>query len=342
MINRKAISDENLEEVIKNHSLWLKDKKQGMKADLSETNLQDKVISNVNLKGANLHNVDLSFSVLENVNLAGADLSDSDIVEVDWKGVNLSGANFSRADLRESQILQGPRNDKGFCKISDCSKANFSHANLTNVDLNKAILFDVDFSHAILRNVDFGKANMGGADLSDADIGKANFDSSYISGVKYNGSFRKSEYVKFKGIRIENSYGSPVFKRFSQDQDFLCEYCDKSPWLFNLWYYSSMCGRSMGAWVLWSFVIAILFGVIYSNYPILGLFSCISPDLNLSGRGGFTPYYFSIVTFTTLGFGDVTPQNLAGEIWVTLEVIIGYVMLGGLISIFSNKLAQRS
>jgi hypothetical protein len=28
--------------------------------------------------------------------------------------------------------------------------------------------------------------------------------------------------------------------------------------------------------------------------------------------------------------------------WVMAEVIIGYVMLGGLISIFANKLARRS
>jgi len=52
--------------------------------------------------------------------------------------------------------------------------------------------------------------------------------------------------------------------------------------------------------------------------------------------------YFSVVTFTTLGFGDITPFNHAAEVWVMAEVILGYVMLGGLISIFANKLARRS
>lgn len=56
----------------------------------------------------------------------------------------------------------------------------------------------------------------------------------------------------------------------------------------------------------------------------------------------FTPYYFSIVTFTTLGFGDVTPLNRAAEIWITLEVILGYGMLGLLISILASKVARRS
>ena len=52
----------------------------------------------------------------------------------------------------------------------------------------------------------------------------------------------------------------------------------------------------------------------------------------------YTPIYFSVVTFSTLGFGDVTPCRLLGEILVTVEVILGYVLLGGLISIFAMKL----
>ena len=53
-------------------------------------------------------------------------------------------------------------------------------------------------------------------------------------------------------------------------------------------------------------------------------------------------FYFSVVTFTTLGFGDIVADNTAARFLVTLEVIFGYVMLGGLISIFANKLASRS
>ncbi len=56
----------------------------------------------------------------------------------------------------------------------------------------------------------------------------------------------------------------------------------------------------------------------------------------------WTYLYFSVVTFTTLGFGDVIPLNNLSERWVMVEVILGYVMLGGLISIFANKLARRS
>ena len=50
-----------------------------------------------------------------------------------------------------------------------------------------------------------------------------------------------------------------------------------------------------------------------------------------------THLYFSVVTFSTLGFGDVTPCNGCGELAVMVEVFLGYVFLGGLISIFTMK-----
>ncbi len=57
-----------------------------------------------------------------------------------------------------------------------------------------------------------------------------------------------------------------------------------------------------------------------------------------------TPFYYSIVTFSTLGFGDISPKlsSYGGQLIVMFEVLIGYLSLGGLISIFANKLARRA
>ncbi len=58
----------------------------------------------------------------------------------------------------------------------------------------------------------------------------------------------------------------------------------------------------------------------------------------------FAPFYYSILTFSNLGFGGLAPN--ADCWWVqaiaALEVIAGYVMLAGLISIFAMKFARRS
>ncbi|MGB5745962.1 MAG: pentapeptide repeat-containing protein [Desulfobacterales bacterium] len=42
-----------------------------------------------------------------------------------------------------------------------------------------------------------------------------------------------------------------------------------------------------------------------------------------------------------LGFGDIIPKTTTAAMCVTVEVILGYVMLGGLITIFASKLSRR-
>ena len=82
--------------------------------------------------------------------------------------------------------------------------------------------------------------------------------------------------------------------------------------------------------------IALFFALIYLA------FGPNSFKLKPGGYTWFSFFYYSIVTFTTLGFGDITPIKWYTEILVTIEVILGYIMLGGLISILANKLARRS
>jgi len=117
-----------------------------------------------------------------------------------------------------------------------------------------------------------------------------------------------------------------------------------------IWKITSNYGENVILWAGWSIFILILFGFIYSNLPcpeiypvwLSNLLCNINPEFGISSiSNSFTPYYFSIVTFTTLGFGDVIPLNLAAQIWTTLEVILGYIMLGGLISIFSKSLFKE-
>jgi hypothetical protein len=43
-----------------------------------------------------------------------------------------------------------------------------------------------------------------------------------------------------------------------------------------------------------------------------------------------------------LGFGDVFPTTVAGEIIISTEVILGYLTLGLLLSVLAEKLARRS
>jgi sorbitol-specific phosphotransferase system component IIC len=87
--------------------------------------------------------------------------------------------------------------------------------------------------------------------------------------------------------------------------------------------------------VLFASMLICIFGAVYSHSSGMLSFGDRCPT-------GFTPYYFSIVTYTTLGFGDVKPNNLPGEILVSTEVIMGYVTLGLLLAVLADKIARRS
>jgi hypothetical protein len=52
--------------------------------------------------------------------------------------------------------------------------------------------------------------------------------------------------------------------------------------------------------------------------------------------------YFSVSTMMTLGLGDEAPANGMARVLVSVQEVLGYIMLGGLLSIFSNKLARLS
>ena len=86
---------------------------------------------------------------------------------------------------------------------------------------------------------------------------------------------------------------------------------------------------------------AILFGLAYFTSSVAG-HPLVAPSSPGTPEHWLRPFYSSIVTYTTLGFGDVTPASVAGTIVVALEAICGYVALGLLIAILANKVARRA
>ena len=145
---------------------------------------------------------------------------------------------------------------------------------------------------------------------------------------------------------------NPFFKRYVADQQYIRAFNQANPVLARLWRWSSDYGRSLALWASWSILFVFLFAIAY-RFPFPSWMSLWLVDLTphfdqITGGYSEKPltfwgcFYFSIVTFTTLGFGDVVANNAAARFLVTLEVIFGYVMLGGLISIFANKFASRS
>lgn len=341
-------------------------------SELSTAYLQKATLTKAYLNGAFLLGTHLEEAKLEYADIEGAKLDRAYLTGAKMTGVNLKRANLSEANLNNA-ILSSAQLDAAYAIA-----ANFNGANLTGAHLTNAVFEGALFNGAILRHANCSCANMFGVSLQEAilldawmegadltvtnlngaDLRRANLEKVCVFGVTYD------RWGKYQGIRLDGCHGSQRFIRHAKDQDYIEELRgwdgDMRPWKWSrrfwypylLWLLSCDCGRHMWPWVLWSVVLSGLFGVAYANYPLpswvpdwlQGVLIAIAPGIKLPAdyHSALTPYYFSIVTFTTLGFGDITPTNLSGQIWVIIEVILGYVMLGGLISIFANKLARRS
>ena len=102
--------------------------------------------------------------------------------------------------------------------------------------------------------------------------------------------------------------------------------------IYRVWKVTSDCGRSFVRWGLWTALLAVVYAAAY-----------LVVDVDLGAHPTpLSTLYFSVVTLTTLGYGDVLPRSLAAQCLVMSEVTVGYVMLGGLLSIFANKMARRA
>jgi hypothetical protein len=290
--------------------------------DLSGTKLAGAMLggmqlSNADLHGCDLNNADLQGAVLIGANLLGSDLHDARLNHASLVAANLRGANLSGADFTSAHLIKAHLND------ARCAQARFSHADLSHAVLRRANMTSCDLSNASLVE----------ADLTGASLKSANLDHASVMGVKYD-----RRRLTCRGIRADTCYGHAVLKRDILDQDWIETFRAQSRRhyaLYLFWWLFTDCGRSLLRVWLAATLLAMLFGFAYAGFPGL---------LNTS-RGvqtAWTPFYFSFVTFTTLGFGDVTPGSLAGEVVVTCEVVLGYITLGILVSILANKVARRS
>lgn len=245
---------------------------------------------------------------------------------------NFATAFFKKVNFEETKFL-----GKVCFESATLCSSEFSKVNLQGANLNGAHLIGANLQGANLRGAELQEANLKGANLHKTDIRGAelegtNFEDANVLNIKYN------RHARYRGIKLSNCSGSPLFVRFAKDQEYIEDFRSSIlRWpVYCIWLILADCGRSLFLWASWAIIMALSFAVKFFS---MGPEAFSVTNLKFSFE---TMAYYSIVTFTTLGFGDVTPKIDEASRWVMAEVVIGYIMLGGLISIFANKLARRS
>jgi hypothetical protein len=209
---------------------------------------------------------------------------------------------------------------------ADLTGATMSGIDLTGSNMLDADLSEADFSNSCISNSDLRNTKLMKTNLQSADLSNTN-----VSGISLD---RRSRY---KGIRVDSCYGSQMFKTLAMDQCFIEEYKCKHKYGHFFWKLFSDCGRSMSRWLSWCVVVVMFFSYLH--------YSFLKEEFNITDNtvpNFFDVMYYNVMMFVTLGVDKIQPNETVGRVLIVVELIVAYIMLGGLVSIFTNRLAKRS
>ncbi len=297
------------------------------------------------LAGRDLSGADLRGATLVGTDLSGASLFGATLTDANLQGATLDGADFTGADLTGA-MLEGAKG-----KRTAFSGATLIDARLCEASFAECSFVDARMDHCSAQATRFDGSRMAGASMADADVTGASFQRADLRRIEVLGAcfdgadLRGAKLAGISGYRGARWIGADVrdiaplgthrWLRFVGDLNYLDEFRRESRLtrvLYVVWWLTSDCGRSLARWSLATAILVVLFGVGYTLAPV---------DFG-SHPTWLSPYYFSVVTMTSLGYGDVLPTAPSAQLLAMVQVVAGYVMLGGLISILSNKMARRS
>jgi hypothetical protein len=291
-------------------------------ADLYDAHLKD-----ANLRRAHLEGVHLSGAHLEVVNLRRAYLEGVDLGEAHLNGAHLGGAHLEGAYIGEAHL---ERANLSFTHMED---ASFFNAHLEDADLSDTHIEDAYLFQAHLEGTNFALAILNDKTLI------------WNCTVDRNTDFRG---VGLGNVRIDP--GTRALLEYNIRRMNWEEWYQKKKWyrgFVQLFWWVSDYGKSTPRILAVFSLSAIGFALLYYLWGLLappGIVQNLFEIVDATKPGHMVPVpwyvvpvralYFSVVTMTTLGFGDLhaNPTSVWGHVFLTVQVILGYGILGALIT----------
>ncbi len=334
-------------------------------ANLISAHLERANLYKACLKGATLWLAHLERANLNDANLEGANLGAARLDGAKLDTAKLDGARLARASLREASLKQASMKEilEGWnldLRGADLFDANLEGSNIWNSDLRGASLRGANLTRTDLRYSDMRNADLSLAKMNEADLREIK-QTLYTLSTMFRDALRRGDnrvqITRWDGAdgvdraRIGPSAKSYV-KWISRVEDHRANNPANAFILRWIWFY----GRSPALFAIQIVIWALIFGFAYADHtfpewfpaPVVDFLSGIDPKLGEVHKGildgytsdGFIPYYYSVVTMTSLGFGDVVPLNLAGRVFVVIEAFFGYIYLGLLISVIASGITR--
>ncbi len=335
----------------KTESLLIDDSQSIMTRDLRFANLEERRFRNADLSdfwfdGCSLKGAEFEETKLDRASFIDCDLECSKFLSIEGDDIDFRHARLIEATIKDS-ILNGSK----FIN----SKAR--GITIERCKLESAILIDVNFEKANFSMIRIDKSSIERSNFSEAvfKVGQNNLDDFYSSednypllcsftGVEFdNAKFPKADLSGID-LRLNPDLDDYIgHQRFVESLERKTKGDSLYEILFVVWAKTTDYGRSPKRLLITAISVMFFFSLLYwglAQYiPVDSLFK-INEEVKLLPSCLYYPY-FSIVTFTTLGFGDITPIHIVTIILVGLEVLLGYVTLGGLVSFLANWFGRK-
>ncbi len=248
----------------------------------------------------------------------------------------LSGANLAHANLNGARLFQADLSGASLFKTNldnaNLNEANLENANLLGIRLENARLEHTYWGKYLLQELLARNAQKAGKRIEAKQLyGEAEEVARYLT----NESEKRRQYdIGGRFYRLERVMRRMQMRPFSGE------------WLWSK-LVDMLCGYGENAARVISFsILVILISAIL--YFLLGLHSASANglvvfDSQLNAKDNAVRFmeclYFSVITFTTTGYGDFSPVNFSRLVAV-MEAFIGAFSISLFVVVFVRKMTQ--
>ena len=301
---------------------WNKWRKENPKKEiwLQGANLRKAYLVKANLINANLDQAIFNSAIAEEVNLVYANLSHSQFFATNLKNAQL-GQEQEAFEVTFHNITFLGFNAEGLEVFSNLKNAIFWYADLRGACLSRSYLYGSHFRWVKLDGeTTLIKCKIDkNTDFRETGLNSARIDTATKQLLEYN----------IRRMNWEEWYKDHIWLK----------------WLVKPFWWISDYGISTTRIIFTFFGLAVFSAIIYYAFGLIHYPGIVSSLFVIEGTQEtispwlvpFRAVYFSIVTMTTLGFGDMyaNSQSIFGHILLTIQVILGYVLLGALVTRFA-------
>ncbi|WP_160134709.1 pentapeptide repeat-containing protein [Halococcus salsus] len=345
--------------------------------NIRNSNMRDSKFINIDFSGCNLAMAELHNSKLNHSNFSGARLSSTKLLNSKLIMTDLSNANAPDCQFQKSHLGSSNLSNSNFrnTNFSDCYLANcsFRSTTLRNVDftdaqISNAVLCKSNLEDAILKRTDIRSANFSHSRLFNAYFSAVRMNSA----TEFGGSTPYSDidsleewdstpteaaiwtYRRLQSLHEEYALPNRARKFHIQKAESIKKrYWEEGRRLRWLAYAMNSILSSHGE-SPWRVVLVSLGTVCLWTplYLIFGVFAVSGPPVNAQVVGiGFLSgsqvpqwlseillaFYYSSVTFTTLGYGDIQPVNTAAQYLSIIESFAGAFLMALLVFVLGRQ-----